>query len=115
LLTTLSALPACVRPLLSPDDKRTPFDAFDAVRGQQSPQQMTNEFGRQEVNLRQRLAPKERPREVFHGVSIPVRYLARPTRTTRTLADRTTSPDWARPRIFEQFTSTGGGASDFGR
>jgi hypothetical protein len=59
LLTTLSALPACVRPLLSPDDKRTPFDAFDAVRGQQSPQQMTNEFGRQEVNLRQRLAPKE--------------------------------------------------------
>lgn len=49
----------CTRPLLSPEDKRTPFDAFDAVRGQQSAQQATNEFGRSEINLRQRLAPKE--------------------------------------------------------
>jgi hypothetical protein len=53
------SLPACVRPLLSPEDSRTPFDAYDAVRGQQVPQRVTNEFGREQVNLRQRLAPKE--------------------------------------------------------
>jgi hypothetical protein len=47
----------CNRPLLTPDEPRTPFDAYDDIRGQRVPQRITNEFGREQVNLRQRLAP----------------------------------------------------------
>lgn len=57
--TTLLSLAGCQRPLLSPEEARTPFEAYDDVRGQRVPQKITNEFGREQVNLRQRLAPKE--------------------------------------------------------
>lgn len=50
---------SCQRPLLSPEEARTPFEAYDDVRGQRVPQKITNEYGREQVNLRQRLAPKE--------------------------------------------------------
>lgn len=55
----LLALGGCQRPLLSPEEARTPFEAYDDVRGQRVPQKITNEYGREQVNLRQRLAPKE--------------------------------------------------------
>lgn len=53
------SLAGCQRPLLSPEEARTPFEAYDDVRGQRVPQKITNEYGREQVNLRQRLAPKE--------------------------------------------------------
>lgn len=59
LLVFAGALPACSKPLLSPEDERTPFDRFDALRAQYSPQYIEDEYGRQQPNLRGRLAPRE--------------------------------------------------------
>jgi len=56
-----SALAAagCARPLLSPDDQRSPFDRYDNLRNQFAQQYVEDEFGRQRPNLRARLAPRE--------------------------------------------------------
>jgi hypothetical protein len=54
----MAALSGCSKPLLGPTDERTPFDRYDAVRGNYAPQYVENEFGRQQPNLRARLAPK---------------------------------------------------------
>lgn len=59
LLILAGVLPACSKPLLSPEDERTPFDRFDALRAQYSPQYIEDEYGRQQPNLRGRLAPRE--------------------------------------------------------
>lgn len=52
------ALAGCSRPLLSPAEERSPFDRYDAVRGQHAPQYVENEYGRREPNLRGRLSPR---------------------------------------------------------
>jgi hypothetical protein len=52
------ALGGCSKPLLSPEEERSPFDRYDAVRGQHAPQYIENEYGRREPNLRGRLSPK---------------------------------------------------------
>ncbi len=52
-------LVGCSRPLLSPEDQRTPFDRYDAVRSQFAQQYVEDEFGRIKPNLRARLSPKE--------------------------------------------------------
>ena len=49
----------CARPLLSPDDQRSPFDRYDNLRNQFAQQYVEDEFGRQRPNLRARLAPRE--------------------------------------------------------
>lgn len=56
---TCLLLVGCAKPLLSPEDQRTPFDRYDAVRNQYSQQYVEDEFGRLKPNLRARLAPKE--------------------------------------------------------
>lgn len=48
----------CVRPLLSPEDERSPFDRYDALRNQQAPQQIEDPYGRRQPNLRGRLSPR---------------------------------------------------------
>ncbi|MBX3358110.1 MAG: hypothetical protein KF745_06755 [Phycisphaeraceae bacterium] len=48
----------CSKPLLSPDDTRTPFDHYDAVRNEYAKQYKTDAFGRQSPNLEGRLAPR---------------------------------------------------------
>lgn len=58
LLCVLGCAAGCQRSLLAPTDSRTPFDAYDSVRGQSTPQQVDDEVGQPKVNLRQRLAPK---------------------------------------------------------
>lgn len=58
LALALLAVAGCNRPLLSPDDTRTPFDAYDSQRGQYATQDLSDPFGRQKPNLTQRLAPK---------------------------------------------------------
>jgi hypothetical protein len=56
---TCLLLVGCAKPLLSPEDQRTPFDRYDAVRSQYAQQYVEDEFGRMKPNLRARLAPKE--------------------------------------------------------
>ncbi len=60
-LVTLAVLciPGCARPLLSPNEERSPFDRYDGIRNQYSAQFVEDEFGRQRPNLRERLAPKD--------------------------------------------------------
>ncbi len=48
----------CGRPLLAPDDERSPFDRYDALRSQSAPQTLEDPFGRKLPNLRGRLAPR---------------------------------------------------------
>jgi hypothetical protein len=54
----LTALGACSKPLLGPTDERSPFDRYDAVRGNYAPQFVEDKFGHQQPNLRARLSPK---------------------------------------------------------
>lgn len=49
----------CEKPLLSPDEDRSPFDRYDTVRNQHADQYIMDEFGRRRPNLRERLMPKE--------------------------------------------------------
>lgn len=63
-LATLMALTAlapagCRKPLLSPDEERSQFDRYDAVRNQRAPQYVTDEFGRRHPDLKGRLLPKD--------------------------------------------------------
>lgn len=58
-LTALAALCGCEKPLLSPDEDRSPFDRYDTVRNQHADQYVTDEFGHRRPNLRERLMPKE--------------------------------------------------------
>ena len=55
-LLALSAA-ACAPTLLSPNEKRTPFDAYDRARDRHAPQYVENEFGGRVPNLRARLSP----------------------------------------------------------
>jgi len=59
LALALSLCPGCKKPLLSPDEERSQFDRYDAVRNQRAPQYVYDEFGRRRPNLRPRLLPKE--------------------------------------------------------
>jgi len=60
-LAALAPLPTagCKKPLLSPDEERSQFDRYDAVRNQRAPQYVTDEFGRRHPNLKGRLLPKD--------------------------------------------------------
>lgn len=59
LLLVALVLPACQKPLLSPNEPRSQYDTYDAVRNQYAPQQFRDEFGRLRPNIRQRLLAKE--------------------------------------------------------
>jgi hypothetical protein len=59
LLFALSLCAGCRKPLLSPDEERSQFDRYDAVRNQRAPQYVYDEFGRRRPALRQRLMPKD--------------------------------------------------------
>lgn len=54
----LLAVGGCQKPLFSPEEDRSPFDRFDAMRNQQAPQVVEDEYGRKQPNLRARLLPK---------------------------------------------------------
>jgi hypothetical protein len=49
----------CKKPLLSPDEERSQYDRYDAVRNQRAPQYVFDEFGRRRPALRERLLPKD--------------------------------------------------------
>lgn len=54
----LSALSACTTPLFNPDDNRSQFDRYDAIRAEYAVPYTEDEFGRRTPNLRGRLSPK---------------------------------------------------------
>ena len=54
----LSALAGCNRPLLSPQETRSPFDSYDSVRGQYAGQKSYDYTGREKPNISERLSPK---------------------------------------------------------
>jgi len=57
--TMIGAALGCQSPLLSPDEPRSQFDRYDAVRDQRAATSYTDEFGYKRPNLRGRLLPKE--------------------------------------------------------
>ena len=57
-LAMLSA-PGCEKPLFSPNDNRSQYDRFDAVRDRRPTAFVWDEFGSKRPNLRARLAPRE--------------------------------------------------------
>lgn len=52
-------LGGCVKPLLSPEEDRSQFDRYDAIRAQYAPQYIADEYGQRRPNLRARLGPRE--------------------------------------------------------
>ncbi len=58
LCAAAATLAGCSKPLLAPNEERSPFDRYDAVRNRHAPQYVENEYGRRQPNLRGRLEPK---------------------------------------------------------
>jgi len=59
LAATSCALVGCEKPLFGPDEPRSQFDRFDAVRDRHVPPYTTDEFGRRRPNIRARLITRE--------------------------------------------------------
>lgn len=59
MLALAMLLAACTPPLLSPDEPRSQFDRYDAVRNQRADQSVFDDFGVKRPNLKQRLTPRE--------------------------------------------------------
>ena len=53
------ALSGCTKPLFSPEEERSQFDRYDAIRAQRSAPYIEDEFGRRQPNLRGRLLTKQ--------------------------------------------------------
>ena len=53
------SLGGCAKPLLSPEEERSPFDRYDGIRAQYAPQYTTDEYGLRKPNLRNRLGNKD--------------------------------------------------------
>jgi hypothetical protein len=54
-----AAISGCNDRLLTPDEPRSQYDRYDAVRDQRAATDYTDEFGYKQPNLRGRLLPKE--------------------------------------------------------
>lgn len=59
MLTVLAACGGCSDPLLSPEEPRSQYDRYDALRAQRADGYEYDAFGRQRPNLRGRLLGKE--------------------------------------------------------
>ncbi|MBS0190728.1 MAG: hypothetical protein U0573_02400 [Phycisphaerales bacterium] len=57
--TGIVALSGCQDPLLAPDEPRSQYDRYDAVRDQRAASTYTDEFGFKRPNIRGRLGAKE--------------------------------------------------------
>ncbi len=56
LASLMAMLPAgCHEPVLTPDEHRSQYDRFDAVRDQRAPSYYMNEYGQRKPNIRPRL------------------------------------------------------------
>lgn len=59
LLATLAAATGCETPVLVPNEPRSQYDRFDAIRDQRAPSYVYDEFGTRRPNIRQRLLTGE--------------------------------------------------------
>ena len=55
---SVAALAGCRQPLFPEREPRTQYDRYDAVRNQQAPTYVVDEFGRRRPNIRGRVGPK---------------------------------------------------------
>ena len=55
----LGLVAGCAAPLLTPDEPRSQYDRYDAVRGQSAAPYVEDEFGRRYPNLRGRLMTRQ--------------------------------------------------------
>jgi hypothetical protein len=58
-LVALTPLAGCKKPLLTPNEERSQYDRYDAIRGQRTSAYNYDEFGTRRPNLRGRLLSKE--------------------------------------------------------
>lgn len=58
-MTLVGLTAGCQKPLLAPDEERSQYDRFDAVRNQRATPYLEDEFGRKRPNLRGRLLAKD--------------------------------------------------------
>jgi hypothetical protein len=54
-LAVIAVAAGCGSPILTPDEPRSPFDRYDALRDQRAPSYYLDEFDRRRPNLRGRL------------------------------------------------------------
>lgn len=59
LVLAVLVIGGCQKPLLAPDEERSQYDRFDAVRNQRAAPYIEDEFGRKRPNLRGRLIAKD--------------------------------------------------------
>ncbi|MCC6677614.1 MAG: hypothetical protein IT436_10765 [Phycisphaerales bacterium] len=59
IVAAAGAIGGCQKPLLAPDEERSQYDRFDAVRNQRAAPYLEDEFGRKRPNLRGRLLAKD--------------------------------------------------------
>ncbi|MDX2118276.1 MAG: hypothetical protein SFY96_08860 [Planctomycetota bacterium] len=52
-------LGGCTDPLLAPNEPRSQYDRYDAIRAQRAPSYLEDEYGRRRPNLRGRLLAKD--------------------------------------------------------
>ncbi|MCC6229318.1 MAG: hypothetical protein IT432_08845 [Phycisphaerales bacterium] len=57
-LLVVGVITGCYDPLLTPDEERSQYDRYDAIRDQRAPSYIEDEFGRRQPNLRARLLEK---------------------------------------------------------
>lgn len=55
LVVALVGAAGCETPVLVPDEPRSQYDRFDAIRDQRAPSYVYDEFGARRPNIRQRL------------------------------------------------------------
>lgn len=55
----LLVLGGCEKPVFTPDEPRSQYDRFDAIRDQRAPSYVFDEFGARRPNIRQRLVTGE--------------------------------------------------------
>lgn len=56
---TAVLLGGCTDPLLTPNEPRSQYDRYDAIRAQRAPSYLEDEYGRRRPNLRGRLLAKD--------------------------------------------------------
>jgi len=59
LCIVLGVMTSCMPPLLSPDEPRSPFDRYDAVRNQRADQRILDDYGVYRPDIRARLGPRD--------------------------------------------------------
>jgi hypothetical protein len=58
-VAVIAAVGGCEKPVMTPDEPRSQYDRFDAIRDQRAPSYVYDEFGWRRPNIRQRLVNQE--------------------------------------------------------